>query len=175
MTAPTEPIDALPRVQEASFARATPATRTAFPDERRMDGATLLAFLGSRRFCVLSTVRPDGRPHAAPVAYALVGTRFVFASRPDATRARNLRHQPYASIVVSETVGDRQAVVIAEGTATIRDTLEAPLEWRAPFRDRAGAMPAWAGAIIAVTTERLLSYAAPGFPIEPGAAAQAGQ
>jgi len=162
---PTEPIDALPRVQEASFARASSATREAFPKERRMDGATLVTFLTTRRYCVLATVRPDGRPHAAPIAYALVGTRFVFASLPDAARVRNLQHTPHASIVVSEAEGDRHAVVLAEGTATIVPTLEAPLEWREPFRDAEGSMPAWVGVIITVTTERLLSYAAEGFAV----------
>lgn len=163
MSFPTEPIDALPRVQEASFARASSATRDAFPEARRMDGAMLVSFLTSRRYCVLATTRPDGRPHAAPVGYALVGTRFVFASLPDAARVRNLRQTPHASIVVSEAEGDRHAVVLAEGTATIMPTLEAPLGWREPFRDAEGSMPEWAGVIIAVTTERLLSYAAPGF------------
>lgn len=175
MTYPTQPIDALPRIQEASFARASAATRNAFPPERRMDGSSLLAFLSSRRSCVLATVRPDGRPHAAPVGYALVGTRFVFASLADATRVRNLRHRPYASIVVSHDEGDAHAVVIAEGTALIIPTLEASLEMRAPFRDASGAMPAWVGAIIAVTPERLLSYAAPGFaPGAPGEARNSG-
>lgn len=167
MSYQTQPIDALPRIQEASFARATEATRRAFPEERRMDGLTLVTFLSARRYCVLSTVRPDGRPHAAPVGYALVGTKFVFASLDDAARVRNLTHEPHASIVVSQGEGDEHGVVIAEGVASITPTLEAPLEMREPFRDAEGAMPAWIGVIITVTPERLLSYAAPGFAAVP--------
>ena len=167
MSYQTQPIEALPRIQEASFARATEATRRAFPEARRMDGLTLVTFLTARRQCVLSTVRPDGRPHAAPVGYALVGTKFVFASLENAARVRNLHHEPHASIVVTQGEGDEHGVVIAEGVAAIMPTLEAPLEMREPFRDAEGSMPAWIGAIIAVTPERLLSYAAPGFTPDP--------
>lgn len=128
-----------------------------------MDGVTLVSFLSSRRYCVLSTVRPDGRPHAAPVGYALVGTKFVFASLGGAARVRNLRHQPHASIVVSSGEANEHGVVIAEGTASIMPTLEAPLEMREPFRDPDDSMPPWVEVVIAVTPERLLSYASPAF------------
>jgi PPOX class probable F420-dependent enzyme len=167
VTFTTEPIQTLPRIQEASFARASAATRNAFPAERRMDGRALVSFLSAHRTCVLSTVRPDGRPHAAPVGYALVGTRFVFGSLPDAARVRNLRHQPYASLVISAEDGDGDGVVIAEGNAQIIPTLEATLEMREPFRDQTGSMPSWIGVIIAVTPERLLSYASAGWGRTP--------
>ena len=159
----TEPIDTLARIQEASFGRAAEATRGAFPPERRMDGATLLSFLARKRYAVLATTRPDGRPQAAPVGYALVGTKFVMALLSDAQRVRNLRHEPHASLVIDENEGDRHGVVIVEGTTRMLQPLEAGLDMRAPFRDDAGTLPDWIGILVVLTPERLLSYAAAGF------------
>ena len=160
MSTPTEPIDTLARIQEASFARGATGK---FPPERRMTGAQLLSFLSSRRTGVLATVRPDGRPHAAPIGYAVVGTKLVFATLQDAARVRNLRHEPHASLVVS--ADDDSAVVIAEGTTRLARPLEVPLEMRAPFRDAQGNLPEWVGMLIMLTPERLLSYTAPGTPL----------
>ncbi|HEX9775305.1 MAG TPA: pyridoxamine 5'-phosphate oxidase family protein [Actinomycetota bacterium] len=153
---------ALARIQEASFARASEATRNAFPPERRMTGEALAAYLGAKRYAILGTVRPDGRPHAAPVGYALVGTRFVIGTLPDAQRVRNVRHQPSCSLVVTHGEDDEHVVVIAEGTARLIEPMDAPLEVRAPFRDDEGALASWVGLLMVVTPERLLSYAAPG-------------
>ena len=159
----TEPVVTLARIQDASFARASEATKNSFPPERRMDGPMLTSFLGARRHAVLATTRPDGRPQAAPVGYALVATRFVIASLADAARVRNLRHQPHASLVVSAGEGDEHGMVIAEGTARILEPGEASLDLRAPFRDADGHLKPWVGALIVIQPERLLSYAAPGF------------
>ena len=161
----TEPIDTLARIQEASFVRASEATRGAFPADRRMDGATLLSFLSLKRYAVLATTRPDGRPQAAPVGYALVGTKFVIASLPGAQRVQNLQHEPHASLVIDQDEGDRHGVVIVDGTVRLLQPLEAALEMRAPFRDEAGALPEWIGILVVLTPERLLSYAAPGFQV----------
>ena len=159
----TEPIETLARIQEASFARASEATRGAFPEDRRMPGAMLGAFLARKRYAVLATTRPDGRPQAAPVGYALVGTKFVMASLPAAQRVRNLQHEPHASLVIDEDEGDRHGVVIVDGTARLIEPVHAPLEMRAPFRDEAGTFPDWIGILIVLTPERLLSYAAQDF------------
>ena len=159
----TEPIETLARIQEASFARASGTTRGAFPEERRMSGPALGGFLARRKYAVLATTRPDGRPQAAPVGYALVGTKFVMASLPDAQRVRNLRHEPHASLVIDEDEGDRHGVVIVDGTARLVEPAQASLEMRAPFRDEAGVFPDWIGIMIVLTPERLLSYAAEGF------------
>lgn len=160
---PTEPLETLHRIQEASFSRASEATQGAFPAERRMDGPALHRFLARKSYAVLATTRPDGRPQAAPVGYALVGTRFVIASLADAARVRNLRHQPHASIVVEEGEDDAHGVVIAEGTARLYEPMDAPLEMREPFREEDGSLKEWIGIIITIAPERLLSYAAPAF------------
>jgi PPOX class probable F420-dependent enzyme len=154
----TEPIDALARIQESSFSRASESTRRAYPPDRRMDGGTLFEFLARRRGGILATVRPDGRPQAAPVGYGLVGSRFVFASLSEAARVRNLRHHPHVSLVVTEEYGDERSVVIVDGTARLVGAHEAPLELRAPFRDDDGALPAWCETLIVLTPERILSY-----------------
>lgn len=153
-----EPIEALGRIQEASFARASEATRRAYPASRRMDGPALFEFLARRRVCVLATVRPDGRPQAGPAGYALVGTRIAFASREDAARVRNVRQHPHVSLAVTEEEGDRRSAVVIDGTARLMRPQEAPLEVRAPFRDDDGVLPEWVEAIIVVTPERILSY-----------------
>ncbi len=163
MSPATEPVETLHRIQEASFARASDATRGAFPEDRRMDGPTLTAFLGRKRYGILSTTRPDGRPQASPVGYALVGTSFAIGTLPDAARVRNLRHQPHASLVVMEGEDDEHGVVIAEGTARLIDPGTAPLEMREPFRGPDGHLKDWVGLLIALHPERLLSYAAIGF------------
>jgi len=152
----------LARIQEASFARASQATQDAFPPERRMDGPGLLAFLSSATYAVLATTRPDGRPQAAPVGYALVGGKIVIASLADAARVRNLQNKPYASIVISRGEGDEHATVLLEGTARLIEPPQtAPLEMRAPFRDADGSLKPWIGTFIVISPERVMSYAAP--------------
>ena len=128
-----------------------------------MDAGMLEAFLRTNTTGVLATVRPDGRPHAAPVGFAVTGPRFVIASLLDAARVRNVRANPHASLVVTLGAGTAHAAVIAEGTARIVAPLEATLEMRAPFRDATDALPAWIGAFVVVSPERLLTYAAPAF------------
>jgi len=70
---------------------------------RRIDGA--------RSWWVI-TVRPDGRPHAAPVWGVAVDDRIVFSSDPKAAKSANLATNP--NIVVHLESGDE--VVIVEGT-----------------------------------------------------------
>ncbi len=46
------------------------------------------------RPAVLSTVRSDGRPHAAPIWYDLDGTALVFTTGAGTVKGRNLRRAP---------------------------------------------------------------------------------
>lgn len=158
----TDPIETLAQIQDATFARASAATLHAFPRERRLDGTALVTFLARRRFATLATVRPDGRPHAAPTGYALVGHRIVIASLEEAARIRNLRSQPYASLVVTDDVG-ANGVVMLEGTTRLLTPTAAPIDIRTPFRDEDGSLPSWIGLFIVLAPERILSYAAEGF------------
>lgn len=141
------------RIQEASFARASDATRRSFPVERAMSGRTLLDFLDRVRTGTLATSRPDGRPHAAPVSFALAGSSIVIASLGDAQRVTNLRARPHVSLVVTEA----RAAAIIEGTARLMDPAGAPAAMKEPFRDAGGAFPDWAGVLVAITPGRILS------------------
>jgi hypothetical protein len=59
----------------------------------------------------VSTIRPDGRPHATPVWAVWVDDRLYFGGGPDARRSRNLDANP--AVVVHLESGDE--VVIIEG------------------------------------------------------------
>ncbi|MEU8180845.1 pyridoxamine 5'-phosphate oxidase family protein [Micromonospora sp. NPDC049047] len=72
-----------------------------------------LACLRSVQKCWLSTVRPDGRPHATPVMPVLVDETPCVASRPSSRKSRNLARNP--SCVITASGGDLDLVV--NGTA----------------------------------------------------------
>lgn len=63
----------------------------------------------------VSTTRPDGRPHAAPVWYLWDGEHIYFASNKKSQKAKNLARQP--QIVVH--AGDGDDVIILEGVTEI--------------------------------------------------------
>lgn len=63
----------------------------------------------------ISTTRPDGRPHAAPVWFIWDGTSIFFITDRQMQKAKNLTHQPW--IVVH--AGDGDDVVILEGAVEI--------------------------------------------------------
>lgn len=51
---------------------------------------TVLDTIAKRSFCTLSTASPAGRPHAAGVLYATVGTTLYVNTRRDSRKARNV-------------------------------------------------------------------------------------
>ncbi|MGY4680600.1 pyridoxamine 5'-phosphate oxidase family protein [Micromonospora aurantiaca (nom. illeg.)] len=61
----------------------------------------------------LSTVRPDGRPHAAPVMLVLVDGAPCVASRPASRKGRNLARNPHTVL----TVGGEDLDLVVEGKA----------------------------------------------------------
>jgi PPOX class probable F420-dependent enzyme len=67
--------------------------------------------LRSRRAIWLSTTRPDGRPHAAPVWYLWDGRTIFFVTGRGTQKARNLAGQPWAVF----TSGDGDDTIILEG------------------------------------------------------------
>jgi nitroimidazol reductase NimA-like FMN-containing flavoprotein (pyridoxamine 5'-phosphate oxidase superfamily) len=126
-----------------------------------MDGARLAAFLTRKVYAVLATGRPDGRPHAAPIAFSVWNGAFWIATVAGA-RLRNLRVRPYASIVVAD--GDLRAehrAVIAEGPVAIHDGNDltgVSLEFAEAWRRRHGSPPAWAAALLELRPERVFSF-----------------
>lgn len=77
----------------------------------------------SRRSYWLSTVRPDGRPHATAVGALWVNGRFYFTSGPRTRKSRNLAEN--RNCVISVSLDDIDLVV--EGSAT-RVTDDAALQ-----------------------------------------------
>lgn len=90
---------------------------------QEMNRAESLAFLAEgTRTGKLATVRPDGRPHVAPIWFAVEGEDLVFNTWHTSVKARNLAADPRAALVV-----DYQeppfGYVVAEGVAVISGDL----------------------------------------------------
>jgi PPOX class probable F420-dependent enzyme len=91
-------------------------------DERR-------AFLSAgTRTGVLSTVRKDGRPHAAPIWFVLDGDIAVFTTGRDTVKGRNLRRTGQAALTVDEAAPPFSFVSIT-GHVEISDDLDDLLRW----------------------------------------------
>lgn len=148
-------------VQTRSYDRAGSGIRESYPRSSAMDASRLAAFLTRKIYAVLATGRPDGRPHAAPIAFSLWGGSFWIATVAGA-RLRNLRARPYASIVVADgDVRTLHRAVIAEGPVTIHegnDLAAVSTEFAGEWRGRHGSLPTWAAALVALRPERVFSF-----------------
>jgi hypothetical protein len=60
----------------------------------------LLQGTGPETPMFLGTVRPDGRPHAAPIGAVWIDEHFYFTSSPKSRKSRNLAANPFATISV---------------------------------------------------------------------------
>ena len=78
------------------------------------------------RHAVVATIRPDGRPHAVPVWFALDGDDILINFGQDTVKGRNLLADPRATVVV-EDPAPPFAFVSVEGVA---DLLSDPDEIR---------------------------------------------
>ena len=143
----------LGELQDRSFARATPATGISYPPERRLSAAQLASYLGRRKFAVVGSVRNDGRPHAAMSVYIRRGTTFWLPTMAGSVRERNLRRNPWLTMVIAENDHPEHIAVITEGTAEIIELPDVPADVRAAMTGD------WVSAWIRVKAERLLSYA----------------
>jgi PPOX class probable F420-dependent enzyme len=91
-------------------------------DERR-------AFLtAGTRTGVLSTVRRDGRPHAAPIWFVLDGDTVVFTTGQDTVKGRNLRRTGQAVLTVDDGAPPFSFVTVS-GRAEISEDLDEMLPW----------------------------------------------
>jgi len=103
-----------------------------------MTDGEVRAFLtsGPARPGVLATTRRDGRPHAAPVWYAVDddGT-IVFTTGADTVKGRTLRRRGWATMTVDD---DRPpfSFVTVEGPVTVSDDLVAVQRWAARIGGR---------------------------------------
>jgi general stress protein 26 len=127
--------ETLAAVQSATFASATAATAASYSPERRLAGPQLAAYLDRRAFAVISSTRPDGRPHATVISYQRDGADFWLPTVAGSVRERNVRAHPWLSLVVTEGDRGEHVVVIVEGPAEVVTPAAVP----APVRDRARA------------------------------------
>ncbi len=84
--------------------------------------------MAGTRTGILSTVRRDGRPHAAPIWFVLDGDDAVFNTGADTVKGRNLRRDARAVLTVDDGTPPFDFVTI-EGTVTITDDLDEMLHW----------------------------------------------
>ncbi|MCB2223374.1 MAG: PPOX class F420-dependent oxidoreductase [Actinobacteria bacterium] len=86
---------------------------------RKLTDEQCLAFLAEgTRTGTLATVRPDGRPHAAPVWFVVDGRDVVFTTWHASVKARNLAADPRASLAV-DIQEPPYGFVVAEGTVEV--------------------------------------------------------
>src|SRR5215469_11924734 len=140
-------------LQDQSFDKATPATNTSYPPERRLSASQLTSYLGRRAFAVVGTTRADGRPHSAMSLYVRRGTTFWLPTMAGSVRERHLRNTPWLTMVIAERDHPEHIAVIAEGPAEVVALAEVPADVQA------AATADWVSAWIRLTAERLLSYA----------------
>ena len=107
--------ETLAAVQERTFARATEATAASYPSEHRLTGDQLAVYLDRRDFAVVGSTRADGRPHAAMSSYFRRDGTFWLPTVGGSVRERNIRAQPWTSMVVTEGDHDQHIVVVIEG------------------------------------------------------------
>jgi PPOX class probable F420-dependent enzyme len=88
---------------------------------REMSDEERCAFLTTPgRTGVLTTVRPDGRPHAAPIWFDLDDDDLVFTTWETTVKARNLARDPRAGLVVDDATFPF-AHVLVEGRCEVTD------------------------------------------------------
>jgi PPOX class probable F420-dependent enzyme len=76
----------------------------------------------------IATVRPDGRPHVAPIWFTLDGDQLLFTTWHTTAKAANLRHNPFISLVVDDEAPPF-AFVKYDGIASISDDLDELFHW----------------------------------------------
>jgi hypothetical protein len=145
--------DSLDDIQDRTFARATKATLRAYPEGRRLIGAQLTGYLDRRSIGVISSVRPDGRPHSALGTYIRRAATFWLPTFDATVRERNVSDTPSLVLVVAEGDGSEHIAVIIEGTGTVIPAAAAPYDVTGAFAKD------WARTWLRLDAERLLSYA----------------
>ncbi len=98
--------------------------------------------LASPRTAKVATVRPDGRPHVAPVWFHLDGDDVVFTTGASTLKGRDLRRDARVSLCVDDERPPFSFVLI-EGTVRFSDNLDDVRAWATRIATRyMGAMRA---------------------------------
>jgi PPOX class probable F420-dependent enzyme len=71
--------------------------------------------LDTARNIWLASVRPDGRPHLAPIWFAWHAGKVYLCTEPASIKARNIQHNARVSLALE----DGHSPVICEGTASV--------------------------------------------------------
>jgi PPOX class probable F420-dependent enzyme len=80
------------------------------------------------RPAILSTVRPDGRPHSAPIWFVRDGTSFVFTTDRESIKGRNLARQPWVSLCIQDDAPPFSYVAV-QGNVVLDGDATAVREW----------------------------------------------
>jgi len=103
---------------------------------RAMRSDEIREFLLARpRTATLATVRADGRPHAAPIWFAMDGDALIFTTWHTTVKAANLRRDPRVCLVVDDEVPPFAYVQI-EGMASLSEDLGELRRWAAVIAGR---------------------------------------
>jgi len=158
-------VAALLEAQECSYEAAGTGIRSSWPRERALDRDGMRRLLAELTYGVLATSRPDGRAHAAPVAFSVEGGAFWVAS-VEGLRLRNVRAMPWASLVIFDGQGEeRHRALTAEGPVRLHEGEDLAVVRRRldePWANRHGAVPDWAAAFLELLPERVFSYCSSG-------------
>lgn len=84
--------------------------------------------LAESRNVWMATVRPDGRPHVAPLWFVYVDDRIWIGTGLGSVRVRNLRR----NLAACASLEDGDSPVVAEGTVALHET-ERPVNVVAEF------------------------------------------
>ena len=136
--------------------------------------AELVEFVRPRHRAILLTTRADGGPQASPVTCGVDDEgRIVVSTYPERAKARNVRRDPRASVVVLSDEFNGPWVQV-DGPAEILDLPEAIEPLVAYYRAIAGEHPDWdeyreamikqGKSLLRLTPERWGPVATGGFP-----------
>jgi hypothetical protein len=90
-----------------------------------MTRAELLAFMRTQRHAAVASTTPEGSPQAAVVGFVVTDDFEIFFDTLDSTRkARNLRADVRAALVVGGFEADAQRTVQVDGTADLPTGVE---------------------------------------------------
>ncbi|MCQ4084487.1 PPOX class F420-dependent oxidoreductase [Streptomyces sp. RB6PN25] len=136
----------------------------------------LLEFVRPRHRAILLTTRADGRPQGSPVSCGVDDSgRVVVSTYPQRAKARNVRRDPRASVLVLSDDWDGPWVQI-DGPAEVVDPPESVEPLVEYYRNIAGEHPDWdeyreamrrqGKSLVRITPEHWGPVATGGFPAE---------
>ncbi|MDX2854501.1 PPOX class F420-dependent oxidoreductase [Streptomyces sp. PA03-3a] len=134
----------------------------------------LLEFVRPRHRALLLTTRADGRPQGSPVTCGVDDAgRLVVSTYPERAKARNVRRDPRASVIVLSDEWDGPWVQV-DGTAEVIDSPDSVEPLVEYYRNIAGEHPDWdeyraamvrqGKSLVRVTPEHWGPIATGGFP-----------